>query len=193
MKILAFSDLHSDEKALRSLEKKAKKADILVCAGDFTYFEMGMKKILTKLNSFGKKVVLVHGNHEEPFNVKVMSRKMKNIVYVHKKLHRHWNYVFVGHGGEGFALTSKDFERFASKLKFRKEDKIIFVHHQPPHGTKLDFIWAHHGNRSYRNFILKKKPILAICGHLHETAGKKDKLGKTTLLNAGEKGVIIKV
>lgn len=193
LRILAFSDLHSDEKALRSLEKKAKNADILVCAGDFTYFELGMKRILRKLNSFGKKVVLVHGNHEEPFNVRLMSRNMKNIIYVHKKLHRHGNYVFVGHGGEGFSLTSKDFETFAAKLRFKKDDKVILVNHQPPHKTRLDFIWAHHGNRSYRNFILRKKPILAICGHLHETAGKKDRLGRTTLLNAGEKGVIVEV
>lgn len=193
MKILAFSDVHSDEKALKALEKKAKRADILVCAGDFTYFEMGMKRILGKLNSFGKKLILIHGNHEEPFNVKVMSRNLKNIVYVHKKLHRQGNYVFVGHGGEGFALTSADFEKFAKKLKFRKSDRIILVSHQPPHGTKLDFIWAHHGNKSYRKFILAKKPVLAICGHLHETAGRKDRLGRTTLLNAGEKGVIIEV
>ena len=31
MKILVFSDIHGDKKALKALEKKVKKAEILVC------------------------------------------------------------------------------------------------------------------------------------------------------------------
>jgi len=193
MKILAFSDLHGSEKAVRGIEKKAGKAEILLCAGDFTYFEQRIRKVLRKLNSLGKKVLLVHGNHEVPADVAASAKNMKNIIYIHKKVYREGNYVFVGHGGEGFATASKDFEKFAAKLRFKKGEKIILVTHQPPHKTKLDFIWAHHGNKSYRKFIAKKRPVLAVCGHLHETAGMEDKLGRTRLINAGDKGVFVEI
>ncbi|MAG15667.1 hypothetical protein CMO88_01255 [Candidatus Woesearchaeota archaeon] len=193
MKLLVFSDIHNDDKALKALEKKAKKADFLVCAGDFTYFEDGMRKVLRKLNSFGKKVLLVHGNHEGASNVATMTKKMKNISFIHKKMRREGDYAFVGHGGEGFALDSKDFDKFAAKLKFNKGEKVVLITHQPPHKTKLDFIWANHGNKSYRKFIVKKKPILAVCGHLHETQGLKDKIGKCLLINPGPKGVIVEI
>ena len=193
MKLLVFSDIHNYEKALNALAKKAKKAEILVCAGDFTYFEDGMNKVLRKLNSFGKKVLIIHGNHEGPGNVARLVKKRKNLVFIHKKLHRHGEYVFVGHGGEGFASTSEDFDKFAAKLKFKKGEKLILVIHQPPHKTKLDFIWTNHGNKSYRRFIVKKKPVLAVCGHLHETQGLKDKIGKTLVINPGPKGVIVEV
>lgn len=193
MRVLAFADVHGKESSLKALEKKAEKADVLVCAGDFTFFEESMRKVLRRLNSFGKKILLVHGNHEEPRNVIELVKKLKNITYIHKKTHRMGKYVFVGHGGEGFALTSEDFERFARKLKFKKNDRIVLVNHQPPHRTKLDFVWAHHGNKSYKKFIVKHKPILAICGHLHETAGMEDKVGKTKLINPGAKGILVEI
>jgi len=193
MKILAFSDLHGSDKAIKGIEKKAKKADILVCAGDFTYFEEKMHKVLRKLNSFGKKVLLIHGNHEYSGNVRKLCKDLENMVYIHKKPYRIEEYVFVGYGGQGFALTSKDFEKFAAKLKLKKGEKIILVTHQPPHKTKLDLILWHHGNKSYRKFIVRKKPVLAVCGHLHETQGLKDKIGKSLLINPGPKGTIVEI
>ena len=193
MKILAFSDVHGSEKTLRRLEKKAGKADVLICAGDFTNFEKNMRKVLQRLNSFGKKVMLVHGNHENPENVAGIAKRLKNLVFIHKKAHSEGDYVFVGHGGEGFALVSRDFERYAAKLKFKKNNRIVLVNHQPPYKTKLDYVWAHHGNRSYRKFILKMKPVLAVCGHLHETAGIEDNLGRTRLINPGDRGILIEI
>ena len=193
MKLLVFADVHGKEKSLKQLEKKAKKVDILICAGDFTIFEENMQKILRRLNSFGKRMLLIHGNHEEPRNVKRMIKNLKNISYIHKATYRIKDYVFVGQGGEGFALTSKDFEKFAGKLKFKKNDIIILINHQPPHKTRLDYIWDHHGNKSYKKFIIKHKPVLAVCGHLHETAGLEDKVGKTRVINPGGKGIIIQI
>ena len=151
MKLLLFSDIHNNDKSLRLLEKKARKVDVCICAGDFTIFEEGMGKVLRKLNSFGK-VLLIHGNHEDAVNVRRRCKGLKNIEFIHKKMYRMENYVFVGHGGEGFALRSEDFEKFSRKLKFKKADKIILVTHQPPYKTKVDYIWDNHGNKSYRKF-----------------------------------------
>ena len=189
MRLLLFADVHDDEKALLRLKKKAEKADLAVCAGDFTNFEKGMGRMLRIMNSFGKPVLLVHGNHEDPVRVRRMCAGRKNLVFLHKKVCRMDGFAFVGHGGEGFALESGDFEKFAGKLKFARGEKVVLVTHQPPHGTKLDFIWASHGSRSYRRFIVRRKPVLAVCGHLHETAGMEDRLGRTVLVNPGPKGM----
>ena len=202
LRILAFSDLHGDEKALKLLEKKSKKADVVVCAGDFTVFENNILRIMRKLDEIGKPVMLVNGNHEDAMLVAEICRKLKNVKQVHRKAYcssEFPGYIFVGHGGEGFELVSKDFERFSAtavkKIKQlqKQKKKIIFVTHQPPHKTKLDFIWAHHGSKSYSKFVRKIQPLLHVCGHLHETQGKKDRIRKTLVINPGPKGAIVEV
>ena len=193
MKLLLFSDVHNDEKKLLKLKKKCGKADFAICAGDFTRFGTGMDKMLRLMNSFEKPVLLVHGNHENPSDLKLKCKNKKNIIYIHKKTYKTGDYRFVGHGGEGFTLKSEDFEKFSKKLSFKKGEKLILVTHQPPYKTKLDHIWDHHGNKSYKDFINKSKPVLAVCGHLHETAGMAVKIGRTIVANPGPDGMIKEV
>lgn len=202
LRVLAFSDLHGDEKDLKLLGKKAKNADVVVCAGDFTVFEHNILRIMRKLDALGKPVMLVNGNHEEPFLVAEICSKLRNVKFVHRRVHlcsEFPEYAFVGHGGEGFDHTSEDFERFAAtaikKVKQLKKQgkRIVFVTHQPPHNTRLDYIWAHHGNKSYTKFVKKVQPVLHVCGHLHETQGKKDRIGKTLVINPGPKGKVVEV
>ena len=202
LRILAFSDMHGDEKALKLLEKKSKKADVVVCAGDFTVFENNILRIMRKLDSFGKPIVLVNGNHEDAMLVAEICRKLTNIKFVHRKIYcgsEFPGYVFVGHGGEGFGLVSEDFERFAGRISAKLRQlqkqgkKIVFITHQPPHKTKLDFIWDHHGSKSYSRFVKKIQPLLHVCGHLHETQGKHDRIGKTTVINPGPRGEIVEI
>ena len=52
MKILAFTDLHSDLKAADKLILKIKKEkpDVIVCAGDLSNFGFGMRVLLRKFN-----------------------------------------------------------------------------------------------------------------------------------------------
>ncbi|MBI2145662.1 metallophosphoesterase family protein [Candidatus Woesearchaeota archaeon] len=200
LRILAFSDLHGSEAALKILARKAKKADAIVCAGDFTVFEHNILRIMRKIDSLGKPVMLVNGNHEDPALVREICIRLKNTTFAHRGIcHRPEfpDYAFIGHGGEGFTHTSEDFERFATAAKSKirqlqkQEKKIIFVTHQPPHKTKLDYIWAHHGSKSYTTFDKKWQPALHVCGHLHETQGKTDRIGKTLAINPGPKGEIV--
>jgi len=200
LRVLAFSDLHGSEKHLKELDGKAKKADVIICAGDFTVFEHKILQIMRKLDSLGKPVMLVNGNHEEPMLVAEICRRLKNVRQLHREIHsdkRFPGYAFVGHGGEGFDLVSEDFELFyrknAARLRQLKKEKkkIMFITHQPPHKTKLDFIWAHHGNKSYAKFDKEIQPALHVCGHLHETQGKRDNIGKTLIINPGPKGRVV--
>ena len=193
MKILAFSDLHSSAAAIKSIEKKAKSADIIVCAGDFTFFEQGMRQVLRRLNAIGKTVLIVHGNHESEERARASSRGLKNLVFIHKGEYRKNELLFIGYGGGGFSLRDRGLEGFVKKYA-KKGKNLIFITHAPPYKTRLDYIYgSHRGCKSTRDFIDKAQPLIVICGHFHETAGMKQEIGKTLVVNAGPKGIILKI
>src|SRR3989338_5137178 len=161
MKLLAFSDIHGSHTALKRIEQKIKsqKPDLLVCAGDISIFEHGIGIILRKLNRLNKKIIIVHGNHEDDSTFRKYSRIFKNIFFIHKNPHIENNLLFLGFGGGGFSITDKEFEKIA-KTRFKKiinenqDKKIILVTHAPPYGTRLDRLGKNHvGNKSFRHFI----------------------------------------
>ena len=200
MKILAFTDLHLSSYAFKKIKSKVKKQkpDLLISAGDLTIFEHGLDFILNKLNSFNVKTLLIHGNHETASVMKKLCKRYKNLVFMHKKQYNHNGYVFLGYGGSGFALIEPEFykagENFSKIIRKNKSKKIIFVTHAPPFGTKLDLIVTSHcGNKTFRNFALKSKIDLYICGHLHENFGKEDRIKKTRIVNPGPYGKMIKI
>jgi len=194
MKILAFTDLHSTKKYFDIIKKKTKKhnPDILVCAGDITYFGLKTEMMIKLLDSLDKTVLIIHGNQDDDSEVKILCSKTKNLKYIHKKTFVLDEYLFLGYGGLGFSKISKDLERFMLSKKI-KNKKVVLIVHQPPFGTKLDKVpyLGHVGNKSIVKVIKKIKPILGVFGHIHETFKKRDKIGKTLVINPGQEGMIL--
>ena len=199
MKLLAFTDTHGSLLALKRIEQKVKtqNPDLLVCAGDISIFEHGIVGILRRLNKLNKKIIIVHGNHEDSTTFIKCSKLFKNIVFIHKKHFAKNSTLFLGYGGGGFSVVDREFEKIA-KTKFKKiiksneGKKIILVTHAPPYKTKLDkLVEGHCGNKSIRHFVEKNKIDLLICGHLHENFGKEDRIKKTKVINPGPFGKII--
>jgi putative phosphoesterase len=196
MRILAFVDTHGNLKALDKIKALSKKADILVCAGDISIFENNLDGLLAKLDKLNKPVLIISGNHEDAADLSALTSFSNNLIDIDKKTYTKDKFLFLGYGGGGFSMVDKEFEKKAKKfdeiLKKNKDKKIILVTHAPPYKTKLDKIMGEPcGNKSIKNFILKAKPDLVISGHLHENAGKKDKIGRTRLLNPGPFGKIV--
>ena len=201
MKILAFADTHGSLLALRRIEQKTKaqNPDLLVCAGDISIFEHGIIGIARRLNKLNKKIIIIHGNHEDDSTFIKLSRLFKNIIFIHKKCFVFNNLLFLGYGGGGFSIVDKEFEKIANTkfkkiIKQNKYKKIILVTHAPPYKTKLDkLVEGHCGNKSIRHFVEKNKVDLLICGHLHENFGKEDKIKKTKVINPGPFGKIVEI
>jgi len=193
--LLAFVDTHGDERSLKKVKKKAARADLVLCAGDITIFENKMKSMLREINSFNKPVLIVHGNHEAEDRLKKECEKHKNLIFLHKKFYEKENMVFAGYGGGGFSLKDKKFEKFSERIKKKRiGKKLVLILHGPPYGNKTDLIMGEHaGNKSFRNFIKQEKPLVVICGHLHENKGVQDKLGKSLVINPGPEGKLIEV
>ncbi len=180
MKILAFTDIHGYDKALISLKKKVihSQPDIILCAGDFSLFGQEDDKILKKINSFRKKVFLVHGNHESLSRINTLCKKYKFIEFIHKKIIDFNGFTFVGWGGGGFSHNDYSFETLVRKNKSKlRNKKIVLLTHAPPYNTIVDYLdhaKIHAGNKSFSKFIKEYNVVLSVSGHLHETEKLKE-------------------
>lgn len=191
MKIIAFTDLHSNLKRLRHLEGliKLKKPDMLICAGDLTLFSRNLDSLAKKLNSFNILTLIIPGNHETEEEIKSISNKYKNIKSIHHIIYEKNGYTYFGMGQGGFSKTSKEFEKLFPmiKKKINPKTKLIVVSHAPPYGTKTDLIEkSYAGSISLRKFIEFAKPVLVVVGHLHECEHTEDKIGKSRIINPGD-------
>src|SRR3989344_222757 len=184
MIILAFGDIHGNLKVIDRLIKKAKKADFLICSGDLTQFGKNYEQIILKLDSIGKKVFFIHGNHDPDKIIET-----ENVINIDKRIYGFGKFNIMGYGDGGFARENKNIERFF--LKGKKLKNLIIVTHGPAFGYKLDFLGEHIGNKSIRKIIEILKPKLHICGHLHEYFSGMDFIGKTLSINAGPEGLLL--
>jgi predicted phosphodiesterase len=64
MKLLVFSDIHSDFRTASKLIKMFEGVDVVVGAGDYCIARNGLKKIIDALSGIKKPAVLVPGNSE---------------------------------------------------------------------------------------------------------------------------------
>lgn len=191
MKILIFTDTHGSESAYKELKKKAKDVDFIICCGDVTIFENDIEKIMKKLSQLGKDVFIIHGNHEEEDAVAYFCDKYESLHFLHMSVLHVEGVTLVGYGGGGFSYTDEMCEEFLKSAKEHLDKKNnILITHQPPFGTKVDEVYGEHaGSKSIKKFL--KNYDYAFSGHIHETSGITQKVGKTTIMNPGPKGYIL--
>lgn len=198
MKFLAFTDIHEDQKSLRALVRRAVEADIdfVICTGDFSNFGRGMANVLREFNALGKNLYFIPGNHEEHHeSLDKINVEFPRCFNLHCKALTVNEYVFLGYGGGGFAQEDAAFRKIAREWYGKlKGKKIVFLTHGPAFNTTLDLLHNRHvGNKDYRKFIERINPKLVISGHLHETVGQMDTIGKTKLVNPGWEGMVIEL
>ncbi len=201
MKILAASDLHSDIKAAQKLADKAKKnkVDLVLLGGDIVEYGTDGKGLIGPFKKAGIEVLMVHGNHDQPVDLDFLSEKYEEGVYnLHSYYKEFKDFVVMGLGGTNFGFfggvnDSDLLTKFKNKMKKSKKKSILLTH-EPPFDTKLDNLgWTKAGSRVLRGFIEAYNPDIVLCGHIHETFGLTDFIGKTKIINTGKKGVIFEV
>ena len=199
MKILAASDLHSDVQAAKKLADKAKKnkVDLVLLGGDIIEMGTAGKGIIGPFKKAGIEVLMVHGNHDQPVDIDFLSEKYGGGVYnLHSYYKEFDDLVIFGAVGTEFGFFGLDnkelFDDLRKKMRKAGGKKRILLTHEPPFNTKLDNLgWAKVGSRNMRKIIEAYKPDVVLCGHIHETFGLTDYIGKTKIVNTGKKGVII--
>lgn len=195
MKILAFCDTHSSAKAIDKLVELAKKADVIVCAGDLSTFSDKLRENIAKFD-IGKPFIIIPGNHEEG-DLDSAIKELDFVKNIHKKTLIIDDVLFLGCGGGGFSRYFTIFDKAAKEFKTamqKHKGKVVLVTHAPPYKTKLDEMGLYDvGAEPIKKFIEDSQPDLAICGHIHENAGKEDKVKKTRIVNPGPKGMLLQI
>ncbi len=195
MKALLCSDMHNLEEDLVVLKAKSREVDFVICAGDIGVFGSGLSSALSEMNSWGVPVFVIHGNHEDNQETKEICDSLENVTFFHGSVTNFKDLSLIGWGGGGFSLQDKGFERFIQGLKIEDFSRSILVTHAPPFQTCLDETQpgVHVGCESIKQFIIKNKPLIAVSGHIHETAGVVCNLNDIVLINPGPEGVIVEL
>lgn len=198
MKILTASDIHGEVENIRKIVEKAKRydVDLILLGGDITHLEMKLEGIIGELKKAEKPIIMVPGNEESiatlDFLVELYSPGVYNI---HAYAIQFKDIGIIGIGGATkvgphFITEKEVWESLVKSFQRIKDKKIkIILAHEPPDNTKLSLKFG--GSRALREFIEKYNPDLVVCGHIHESQGIVDRIGKTIIINPGPEGVVI--
>ncbi len=198
-KILAFSDVHRKKRHCKKLVELSQEADLVIGAGDFASFHKGLDTAFGILKQIEKPFVIVPGNHERHADLIEICQGHNNIHILHGNTIELLGIQIHGIGG-GIPVTpfgewSFDFtEEEAETMLQTMPEKSILISHSPPKGTlDRNFFGKSLGSTAIRDAILSKKPVLCVCGHIHESSGKSKMLETTNVVNAGPKGMMLEV
>jgi Icc-related predicted phosphoesterase len=195
MILLLFSDIHANKSHCQNLVRMAERADIVIGAGDIGSLRMGINKTVKWLSEIEKPVLLVPGNAESFDELNTACKIWPSATVLHGTGMELAGISFFGIGGgipvTPFGSWSFDFtEEQAEVLLSTFPENGVLISHSPPEGIlDLSSLGLHLGSKTVRKAIELKIPRLVICGHIHESGGKTEKLGKTTIVNAGPHGL----
>ena len=196
MKLLLFSDLHCNTNFAQEILTQSGQVDVVIGAGDFASVRRGIEKTIDILKEIKKPSILVPGNNESLEELYTACKGWAHAHILHGSALEIEGETFFGIGG-GIPITpfgswSYDFsEEDAEKLLSDLPEGTILISHSPPYGV-LDVSSGgqHFGSKSVRDTIINKKPKLVVCGHVHESGGKKANLEKSIVINAGPEGIL---
>jgi len=184
MKLLALSDLHADEELLdrlRALSSRSNYDAVLFC-GDIT--NRGPVSYAEEVLSLFPKAYAVHGNIDTPDVVEKL-RGMGVLVHGKKMKMGEWNLVGLGGSNPTPFGTPSEYseEEIAATLGRAGVDEFsIVLSHPPPYGVFDEVAGGVHvGSKAVRKMVEDRRPILLICGHVHEHEGK-EILGETLVV-----------
>jgi len=199
VKMLAGADFHGFKPSFDHFanEAKALGVDLMLVCGDVTNFGTleQAKNLLSILAETNIPTLFVPGNCDPPSLVNI---DLEVVKCIHGSSILYDELAFMGVGGSPITPFNTLFEMREEEIagvlqeclhKFGGEIKrhnIILLSHSPPKNTILDktFLGIHVGSTSIRRFIEEYKPLLAVCGHIHETKGK-SRVNNTLIINPG--------
>lgn len=194
MKILAISDIHSEDEVLDKLKSAvvSHEYECLVIAGDITHNGpvSFAHDLIYDLELIGMKTYAVVGNMDPP---EVLAKLEGADSSIHlKKVSIGGGWSLAGFGGSlaGGAHTPTEFteeEIYKGLSSLAIDSKTILVTHAPPQGVETFDITDKGvaiGSKSIRRIVEEKKPAVLVCGHVHETQGIA-RLGETIIVKLG--------
>lgn len=201
MKILIFSDIHGD---LRALERiGAQPADIYIAAGDLSTFGRALDRCGEVLKPLGERLWVLPGNHERYDETRAFCERF-GFVDFHRRVRSlasatgTTQWAGLGYSNITPFNTPGEYSEaeIADALAAFDEIKPLYlVVHFPPQGTRLDEFapGKHAGSPTLRSWVERVQPTYLFCGHIHECAGRSDRVGATQCFNVGKQGHTIEI
>ncbi len=198
--LLAISDIHerirSINKLVSEINSRGITIDIVIIAGDLTYFK-GVSTAIKILKEIKEKlsveyVFFVPGNCDDPkiLGLKEISR---GIINIHRNPVELEDYTFYGIGGGGLSpfntlieFSEKDFSEYVNYIENVSVNttNLVMTTHQPIRGFFDNVDGLNIGSQVFREFLEKRKPLLWITGHVHENSGWSIS-GRTVIVHPG--------
>lgn len=195
MKIVVFSDIHGDMRALdRLLDIEA---DYYFAAGDLVSWGRGLDSIGERLARHGTRVHVLPGNHETEASIAGMCER-HGLTAFHGKAFEADGYHIAGLGCSTPTPFNTPGEYSEQEMARRLEpfaglEPLILICHCPPINSKLDRMYGntHAGSQAIRSFIETRQPAHFLCGHIHEAHGVTETIGCTMARNTGKQGYLL--
>jgi Icc-related predicted phosphoesterase len=201
VKILIFSDIHGD---LRAIERvMAQPADLYIDAGDLATFRKGLDQCGEMLKPLGERLWVLPGNHETHDDTRALCQKFGFVDF-----HRQVRALESATGTIQWAgLGYSNITPFNTPGEYSEEEigkaldefdaikALYLVVHFPPLNTTLDEFapGKHAGSPTLRAWVTAQQPAYLFCGHIHETAGRSDRIGQTQCFNVGKAGYTLEI
>lgn len=197
MRLLVFSDIHSDLRALKRLLEI--EADLYFAAGDLVSWARGFEPAGEILARRAPNVCVIPGNHESEDDIARLCERY-NLQNLHGRS-MPWggfHLAALGYSNPTPFHTPGEYSEaeLAERLaRFQNLSPLILICHCPPKGTPLDRAGEgmHFGSTAVKRFLDDHQPAYFFCGHIHEAEGVKTKIGNTTAVNAGKRGFLLEI
>ena len=168
MKLLLFSDLHTDKFAAEAIVRRAQSVDVLIGAGDFANVRHNLHVCIDILKAVDRPTILVAGNNETTDELRDACRNWSSAHILHGTGVTINDIAFYGLGGgvpvTPFGAWSYDFtEEQASDLLAACPHSCVLVTHSPPKGAvDLSSSGISLGSTAIRETIKRVSPLLVV-------------------------------
>ncbi|PEN14331.1 serine/threonine protein phosphatase [Longibacter salinarum] len=199
-KLLLFSDVHSDQQACRSLVNRASEVDLVIGAGDFCNMRRGLEAVIDTLSAIDTPTVLVPGNAESEEELRRACSDWPAAMVLHGDKATIAGIEVVGIGGGipvtpfgdwSYDLTEDEARERLRDVTANGTTVDVLVSHSPPKGlVDRDSSGTSLGSMAIREAIDQLRPELVVCGHIHGSWEQEERVGDTTVINAGPVGLI---
>jgi Icc-related predicted phosphoesterase len=198
MRLLAFSDLHTDLVQAHRLVERSAEVDVVVGVGDFASVHSGLRETIAALGAIEAPAVLVPGNNETEEALREACANWSRAVVLHGEGTEIDGVTFFGLGA-GVPVTPWDWsfdltEEAAAELLEACPEGCVLAVHSPPRGhVDVSGAGRHLGSEAVLRAIERTRPRLALCGHIHESWGMESRIGPTPVINLGPEGMVLEV
>jgi uncharacterized protein len=198
MRLLAFSDLHTDLGQARRLAERSAEADLVLGVGDFASVHSGLAETIEALRAIEVPAVLVPGNNETEEALREACAGWEQAVILHGQSTEIDGVAFFGLGA-GIPVTPWEWsfdlteEAAATLLEACPEGCVLAVHSPPRGHVDVSGSGRHLGSEAVLDAIERRRPRLVVCGHIHESWGRESRIGPTPVINLGPEGMMLVV